>query len=223
MLAGGISTSSRVRWLRALVDFVPGAALVLGAMLASGPTSAEATGETHVDAVAMTVETVESLALTGTAEPSWLDESLALASDPEPLADELRNELVRNEPAPSEVPPSEVAPSEVAPSEDSDLLPARAVGMCGDHAQSIEAPPPIYPGSGGAVRGCASASERVEKLDSLPPIERLALDSAPAFRTAILAEPLRVLPATRVRIDFPPFERFVTEEHRVREPRPPRG
>lgn len=206
MSAWGAGTSSSASWLRALADLFPGAALLLGAILVCAPASAPAGEESTGGSLAEEVTaSTEGAALETTPEPSGLEESfLALSALEPPLAD------------------AESSDSAL-PNDASDLLPVRTVGMCGDHAQSIEAPPPIYPGSGAALRGCSSGGAEVEKLDSLPPAERLALDSAPAFRTAILAEPLRVAPAARSTIDFPPFERFVTEEHRAREPRPPRG
>lgn len=207
MSAWGAGTNSSASWLRALAELFPGTALLLGAILVCAPASAPAGEESTGDSLAeeVTASSTEGAALETTPEPSGLEESfLALSAVELPLAD------------------AESSDSAL-PNDASDWLPARTVGMCGDHAQSIEAPPPIYPGSGAALRGCSSGGAEVEKLDSLPPAERLALDSAPAFRTAIVAEPLRIAKAARSTIDFPPFERFVTEEHRAREPRPPRG
>lgn len=209
MLARGVGTSSSTRWLRVLAELFPGVALLLATLLVCAPASAPVAEESKLDSRPDGVAASSSEDASMNASLGILDEAMLVASAAESLSPEAETE-------------GHSVPEPQADAND-DRAPARAVGMCGDHAQSIEAPPPIYPGSGAAMRGCAAGGEQVEKVDALLPLERLALDSAPAYRTAVLAEPLRIFRASSSTIDFPAFERFVTEEHRAREPRPPRG
>lgn len=100
---------------------------------------------------------------------------------------------------------------------------SRAVGMCGTAAQSIAAPPPIYPSTEATAKPCAPPSDEFRVGVPLLPTD------APAT-VDLTPEKSAVLPSTAL---FPQRMTLATgpshlldcpgEEHRARALRPPQG
>jgi hypothetical protein len=98
---------------------------------------------------------------------------------------------------------------------------SRAVGMCGTSAQSIAAPPPIYPSTDAAAKPCAPPSEEFRVGVPLLPTDGPATVDLTPEKSAVL--PSTVLYPQRLTLATPPSRLLDCpgEEHRARALRPP--
>lgn len=100
---------------------------------------------------------------------------------------------------------------------------SRAVGMCGTAAQSIAAPPPIYPSTDATAKPCAPPSDEFRVGVPLLPTDAPATadltpdKSAVLPSTALLPQRLTLATGPTRLLDCP------GEEHRARALRPPQG
>jgi hypothetical protein len=109
---------------------------------------------------------------------------------------------------------------------------AAPIGMCADTAQSIEAPPPMFPADDAELKsadnwgtlGCqAGDEERFVPQKPGAPSDRVAPSSEIPDQKVILGETVPVLRSGSVRIALSASTLCLPEEHRWRGLRPPRN
>jgi hypothetical protein len=98
-----------------------------------------------------------------------------------------------------------------------------SVGMCADTAQSIEAPPPLYP-SGDAVLEDCSHVDTNSGITAAPASNshaRLWVEKSVPSLLAVLPSQLVVPPRPVTKLGAVPVDRVSAEEHRLAPVRPP--
>jgi hypothetical protein len=98
----------------------------------------------------------------------------------------------------------------------------KAVGMCGTSAQSIAAPPPIYPGSDAVAAPCAPPTEQIQDGVPVLPTDRPAVTKVELEKSAVLPTLIPFPPRTASTSPASAGLRSPGEEHRARSKRPPR-
>lgn len=99
----------------------------------------------------------------------------------------------------------------------------KVAGMCGTAAQSIKAPPPIYPSEEAVAKPCAPPTEELRRGVPVLPTDGPATAQVEAQKSAVL--PL-VIPLPRRQATTEPWTTALAtpgEEHRLRAKRPPRS
>jgi|GEM_PF-2512222 len=99
----------------------------------------------------------------------------------------------------------------------------RAVGMCGTSAQSIAAPPPIYPGSDAVAAPCAPPTEELKHGVPGLPTDRPAVTKVELEKSAVLQALIPFPPRTASTNPVSAGLPSPGEEHRARSKRPPRS
>lgn len=108
------------------------------------------------------------------------------------------------------------------------VLPSHAhqvhVGMCSERAESVEAPPPLYPTTETSIEGCSNV-DTSRGIEAAPSPEPRSLWSALDLQKdfALLPELTRLTRPESSLYSLSQAEELTIEEHRVSLMRPPRS
>jgi hypothetical protein len=95
--------------------------------------------------------------------------------------------------------------------------------MCSSDAQSIAAPPPMFPADDAELRGCDDDAQKFSVTPARVPTDRLYQLTPSVDHEGVLPAPLLPPRASARRTAIEPSQQLVTVEHRWQGLRPPRA
>lgn len=99
---------------------------------------------------------------------------------------------------------------------------AAPIGMCGELAESIAAPPPMFPADGAVLRGCESQADDAYRVSSDgAPTERFAQTENTQKIYGVFHEASEVMRAPGAQQPIEATRICLSDEHRMRGLRPP--
>lgn len=112
--------------------------------------------------------------------------------------------------------------AEGALAEEAPPAPNQKVGMCGLSAQSIAAPPPIYPSDEAVAKSCSPPSEEIRRGLPAVPNDPTGTAELQAEKSAVLSPVVRFPKRVTSPGSRTPALATPGEDHRARFARPPR-